>query len=100
MGSTRATQSVRQAARKAAFAAQTRRRAVQAERDKRIDAGVIALVIALRERGDAEHRASIALQGLLAEGLTLADVTGYTDGELTTRDARRLAREATDEDAS
>ena len=65
-----------------------------------MDAAAIDLVVALRERGALEHRAGAAIQAMLAEGLTLADITGYTDGELTTRDARRLAREATDEDAS
>ena len=86
-----ATTSVRQAARKAAFAAQTRRRTLQAERDKRVDAGVLALVIALKERTDAEGRAATAIRGLVAEGLTLRDVVDCTAGDLTLRDARRLA---------
>lgn len=91
MSDGRATTSVRQAARKAAFAAQTRRRTQQAERDKRVDAGVLALVIALKERTDAEHRAATAIRGLIAEGLTPRDVVDCTDGDLTLRDARRLA---------
>ena len=66
MSDGRATTSVRQAARKAAFAAQTRRRTQQAERDKRVDAGVLALVIALKERTDAEGRAATAIRGLVA----------------------------------
>ena len=85
------TQSVRQAARKAAFAAQTRRRTLAAERDKRVDAGVITLVIALRESADAERRAATALRGLLEEGLTLREVVQCTDGDLTPKEARRLA---------
>lgn len=85
------TQSVRQAARKAAFAAQTRRRTLAAERDKRVDAGVIALVIALRERSDAEKRAATALRGLLGEGLTLRDVVECAEGDLAPKEARRLA---------
>jgi len=98
MSDGRATTSVRQAARKAAFAAQTRRRTQQAERDKRVDAGVLALVIALKERNDAEHRATTAIRGLVVEGLTLRDVVDCTDGDLTLRDARRLVH--ADPDAS
>ena len=100
MSSSQEATSVRQAARKAAFAAQTRRRAEQAERDKRIDGGVLALVIALKERADAERRAAVALQALVAEGVTLGDVAGFSDGGLTLRDARRLARAGSDAGAS
>lgn len=47
MGNTTGGQSVRQQARKAALAAQARRRARQAERDKRLDAAALRLVVAL-----------------------------------------------------
>jgi len=84
-------QSVRRQARQAAIAAQARRRAKTAERDKRLDAAAINLMVALRERDALEQRAGVAIRGMLVEGLTLADVVTWTDGETTLREATRLA---------
>ena len=84
-------QSVRRQARQAAIAAQARRRAKTAERDKRIDATAINLMVALRERDVIERRASVAIRAMLAEGLTLADVVTWTDGETSLKEATRLA---------
>jgi len=84
-------QSVRRTARQAAFAAQARRRAKAVERDKRLDAAAIRLVVALRERDETERRAGTAIRAMLAEGLTLADVVTWTDGETTLKEATRLA---------
>ncbi len=84
-------QSVRRTARQAAIAAQARRRAKTAERDKRLDAAAIALVVALHERDSCERRAGTAIQTMLAEGLTLADIAVWTDGETTLKEAGRLA---------
>ena len=84
-------QSVRRQARQAAIAAQARRRAKTAERDKRLDAASIDLVVALRERDALERRAGVAVRAMLADGLTLADVVTWTDGETTAKEATRLA---------
>ena len=84
-------QSVRRAARQAAIAAQAKRRAQTAERDKRLDAAALALIVALRERDALEHQAGAAIRAMLAEGLTLADVVTWTDGETTLKEATRLA---------
>lgn len=84
-------QSVRRQARQAAIAAQARRRAKTAEQDKRIDASAISLMVALRERDALEQRAGAAVRELLAEGLTLADVVTWTDGETTVKEVTRLA---------
>ena len=90
-------QSVRRQARQAAIAAQARRRAKTAERDKRIDASAISLMVALRERDALEQRAGAAVREMLAEGLTLADVVTWTDGETTVKEATRLADLSTGE---
>lgn len=84
-------QSVRRTARQAAIAAQARRRAKTAERDKRIGAAAINLVVALRERDALERRAGAAIKSMLVEGLTLADVIIWTDGETNLKEATRLA---------
>lgn len=84
-------QSIRRAARQAAIAAQAKRRAQTAERDKRMDAAAITLIVALRERDALEHRAGTAIQQMLAEGLTLPDVVTWTAGETTLKEATRLA---------
>lgn len=84
-------QSVRRQARQSAIAAQARRRAKTAERDKRLDAEAINLMVALRERDALEQRAGAAIRAMLTEGLTLADVVTWTDGETTLKEATRLA---------
>ena len=55
-------QSIRRAARQAAVAAQARRRAKSAERDKRLDAAALTLIVTLAERDALERRASAALR--------------------------------------
>ena len=84
-------QSIRRAARQAAIAAQAKRRAQAAERDKRLDAAALTLIVALRERDALERQSGTAIQSMLAEGLTLADVVTWTDGETTLKEATRLA---------
>ena len=84
-------QSVRRQARQAAIAAQARRRAKTAERDRRLDTAAINLMVALRERDILERRAGVAIRAMLAEGLTLADVVTWTDGETSIKEVTRLA---------
>ena len=93
-------QSIRRTARQAAIAAQAKRRAQAAERDKRLDAAALTLIVALRERDALEHQAGSAIKAMLAEGLTLADVVTWTDGETTLKEATRLADLATEADRS
>ncbi len=84
-------QSIRRAARQAAIAAQAKRRAQAAERDKRLDAAALTLIVALRERDALEHQAGTAIQSMLTDGLTLADVVNWLDGETTLKEATWLA---------
>ena len=84
-------QSVRRAARQAAIAAQAKRRAQAAERDKRLDAAALALIVALRERDALEQQAGAAIRSMIAEGLTITEVVTWTDGQTTTKEAARLA---------
>lgn len=93
-------QSIRRAARQAAVAAQAKRRAQAAERDKRLDAAALTLIVALRERDALERQAGTAIKAMLTEGLTLADVVTWTDGETTLKEATRLADLATEADRS
>jgi len=94
------SQSIRRAARQAAIAAQAKRRAQAAERDKRLDAAALTLIVALRERDALERQAGAAIQAMLTEGLTLADVVTWTDGETTPKEATRLAGLPTEADRS
>jgi len=90
-------QSIRRAARQAGVAAQARRRAKTAERDKRLDAAALTLIVALKERDALECRAGAAIRALLTDGLTLADIPTWTDGETTLKEATRLSElDATD----
>ena len=84
-------QSIRRAARQAAVAAQARRRAKSAERDKRLDAAALTLIVTLAERDALERRASAAIRAMLTDGLTLTDVVTWTDGGTTLKEATRLA---------
>lgn len=93
-------QSIRRAARQAAVAAQAKRRAQAAERDKRLDAAALTLIVALRERDALEHQAAAAIRAMLTDGLTLPDVVTWTDGETTLKEATRLADLATEADRS
>src|SRR5664279_4157822 len=90
-------QSLRRAARHAAVAAQARRRAKAAERDKRLDGAALTLVVNLKERDALERRAGTAIRAMLTDGLTLADIPTWTDGETTLKEATRLSKlDATD----
>ena len=93
-------QSIRRAARQAAVAAQAKRRAQAAERDKRLDAAALTLIVALRERDALERQASTAIRAMLTDGLSLADVVSWLDGETTVKEATRLADLATEADRS
>ena len=84
-------QSIRQAARRAAVAAQARRRAKTAERDKRLDSATLTLIVTLKERDALEGQAGAAIRAMLTDGLTLPDVVTWTDGETTLKEATRLA---------
>ena len=93
-------QSIRRAARQAAVAAQAKRRAQAAERDKRLDAAALTLIVALRERDALERQAGTAIKAMLTDGLTLADVVTWTDGETPLKEATRLADLVPEEDRS
>jgi len=90
-------QAGRQAARREAMNALTQRRRERVERDKRIDALVVAVMLALAERDAAvaafELRAGTALRRITdEEGLPLHDVVERCGERLTTREATRLRR--------
>lgn len=93
-------QSIRRAARQAAIAAQAKRRAQAAERDKRLDTAALTLIVSLRERDALERQAGAAVTAMLADGLTLADVVTWIDGETTPKEAGRLADLAAEVDRS
>ncbi len=93
-------QSIRRTARQDALAAQARRRARAAERDKRLEAAAITLYVALRERDALERQAGTAIKTMLAEGLTVAEVVTWTDGHTTVKEATRLADLTEQEDRS
>ena len=84
-------QSIRRAVRQAAVAAQARRRAKAAERDKRLDAAALTLIVTLKERDALERRGGAAIRAMLTDGLTLADISTWTDGETTHKEATRLS---------
>ena len=84
-------QSIRRAARQAAIAAHAKRRAQAAERDKRLDAAALALIVALRERDSLEQQAGAAIRSMIAEGLIITEIVTWTDGQTTTKEAARLA---------
>ncbi len=48
-------------------------------------------MVTLKERDALERRAGAAIKAMLTEGLTLADVVTWTDGETTLKEATRLA---------
>jgi len=62
-----------------------------AERDKRLDAAALTLIVTLKERDALERRAGAAIRAMLTDGLTLADVLTWTDGETTLKEATRLS---------
>ena len=90
-------QSVRQAARRSALDVQSKRRRERAERDRRLEALAVQVLVAVRERdaavANAERRAGQALQEMTEdEGLTVREAITWCGGELTAREAARLRR--------
>ena len=88
-------QSIRQAARRAALDAQSKRRQARAEREKRLED------LAVREReaavADADRRAGTALRDMtVGEGLSVREAVEWCGDEITTREAARLRRLAGD----
>lgn len=90
-------QTVRQSARRAALELQTRRRREQAARRQQLEAHVLDLVVALRERDDGERRAGDAIRAMLALGMSTGEVLTWCEGELTLRDLRRLQQISPDQ---
>ncbi len=89
------SQSVRQAARKAALDVQSKRRHERAEHERRLEALAIDVLVALRERDQhvtaTEHRAGQALRRLTDdEGLSVREAVEWCGGQITTREATRL----------
>jgi hypothetical protein len=90
-------QSVRQAARRVAFEARAKLRAERQERDKRLAALALEVLVALGERDGAvrlfEQRASQALHRMLEqEQLSVTDVIQWCGPQMTRRDVARLRR--------
>ena len=89
-------QSVRQAARRSALAAQAVLRKQRADRKRRLEALAVAVLTALGERDvavrDAERRAGEALQTMtIDEGLSLREAVEWCgSGALTVREVTRL----------
>ena len=83
-------QSMRQAARRAAYQVLQKRREEQARRERRLTEISIKLMVALRERDDAETRARDAIAGLEAEGLDQASIVRWSDGQLDAKEVARL----------
>ena len=87
------TQATRQAARRAAVARMSVRRAEQLQRERRIDRLAVDVVVALEDRDAAERRAGQGLATLVdGEGLTVRDVADRCGDALTAREAIRLRR--------
>ena len=83
-------QTVRQAARKAAYQMQQRRREEEQKRERRLTSIAVKLMVALRERDDAETRARDAIRAMEAEGLDIAVIVRWSTGELAAKEAGRL----------
>ena len=96
VGRSTGRQSVRQAARRAVLDAQSARRRERAEREQRVEALVVEVMVAVRERdaaiGSAEARAGDALDRMVQrERLTVREVVDWcADGALTSREVARL----------
>ncbi len=90
-------QSIRQEARRAALDVQSKRRRERAEREKRLEALAVRVLVAVRERdasvADAERRAGQALREMTEdEGLSVREAVEWCGDEITTREATRLRR--------
>ena len=62
-----------------------------AEWDKRLDAAALTLIVTIKERDALERRAGAAIKAMLADGLTLAEVVTWIDGETHLKEVTRLA---------
>ncbi|WP_256791952.1 hypothetical protein [Terrabacter sp. Ter38] len=96
--------SVRQAARRAALAAQAKVRAHRQERDKRLAALATTVLVALGERDAAvityEQRAGAALRQLFdGEHVSVAEAAQWCGPSLTPREITRLRRLGTTDSA-
>lgn len=99
------TQSAKQAARRAALEAQAKRRRERAEREKRLEAIAVRVLVALAERDQAvrlsEQRAGVALQELTqVEGLPIRETVHWCADQITVREATRLRRIAAELDGA
>lgn len=90
------SQSTRQAARRSALDAQARRRRERAEREKRLEALALEVMVALRERDAAVDRCEAAAGGALRammgeEHVSAREVVAWCADEITAREVLRLA---------
>ena len=97
VGETSGKQSVRQIARRAVLDAQAKIRTERVERDKRLSALGVTVMITLGERDQQvtryEERAGAALATMIQrEGLTLNEAVAWCGLDLSTREAARLRR--------
>jgi len=97
MGEPIGKQSVRQTARRAALDAQAKIRANRVEREKRLSALGVAVMVALAQRdgfaASCELRAGEALRAMTEdEGLTLREAVTWCGEDMTRREATRLRR--------
>jgi hypothetical protein len=88
-------QSARQLARRAALDAQAKMRAQRVEREKRLSALGVLVMVALGDRDEVvarcERRAGEALRGMTGdEGLGLAEAVQWCGAGMTRREATRL----------
>src|ERR1035438_2569541 len=95
-------QSIRQEARRAALDVQSKWRRERADREKRLEALAVRVLIAVRERqaamADADRRAGKALRDMTeGEGLSVREAVKWCGDEITTREATRLRRLAEDD---
>ena len=95
-------QSIRQAARRAALQAQSTTRLERAEKDKRLQALAVRVLVAVGERDqavtDAERRAGQALREMTEdEGLTVREAVHRCGDQISVREATRLRRLPTDD---
>lgn len=97
MGATVGKQSVRQSARRSALDAQAKMRAERVERERRLSALGVTVMVALGERDQlvsrCEERAGAALATMVEqEGLSLAQAAAWCGPDLSRREAARLRR--------
>ena len=95
-------QSIRQAARRAALQAQSTTRLERTEKDKRVQALAVRVLVAVGERDQAvtgaEHRAGQALRQMTQdEGLTVREAVHRCGDQISVREATRLRRLPTDD---